>query len=205
MPSTDRKRLALMDLIKKKGIVFKRVKLFSKIPSDYYYDIKNLVLEPRGIHLLGELLLKEVTKYGAKSVGGLEMGAVSLATTVVMKSNWSGKYDVGLNGFFIRKEPKQYGLEKKIEGNMIPPVVLIDDVLTSGNSIMGAIEAVRSEGLNVKGVVLVIDREERAREDKPNLLKQNNIKYSSLFKHSDFKSFIEDRLKKKQNQKIKPG
>ena len=121
-----------------------------------------------------------------------------------MKSNWSGKYDVGLNGFFIRKEPKQYGLEKKIEGNMIPPVVLIDDVLTSGNSIMGAIEAVRSEGLNVKGVVLVIDREERAREDKPNLLKQNNIKYSSLFKHSDFKSFIEEKLEeKRQNQGIK--
>jgi orotate phosphoribosyltransferase len=103
---------------------------------------------------------------------------------------------MGLNGFFIRKESKQYGLEKKIEGSVKEPVVIIDDVLTSGKSVMGAIEAVNKEGYTVKGVVFVIDRQEG--EGKPNLLKQNNIKYSSLFKHSDFKSFIEDKLRKKK-------
>ncbi|CAN5542821.1 hypothetical protein BH18THE2_BH18THE2_28300 [soil metagenome] len=67
--------------------------------------------------------MNEIAKYGAKSVGGLEMGAVSLAAAVVMKSTWSGRYDVGLNGFFIRKETKQYGLQRMLEGNVIPPVV----------------------------------------------------------------------------------
>jgi orotate phosphoribosyltransferase len=204
MPLNGNKKLALTDLIKEKGIVFKHVKLFSKVESEYYYDIKNVEFQPEGIHLLGELLLGEIVKYGAKSVGGLEMGAVSLATAVVMKSAWSGKYELGLNGFFIRKETKQYGLEKRIEGNMIPPVVIVDDVLTSGKSVMGAIQAVNNEGHSVKGVVFVIDREEGVEEERQNLLKQNNIKYSSLFKHSDFKSFIEQKLEeKRQNQGIK--
>ena len=205
MPLNYDKKLALMDLIKEKGIVFKRVTLFSKLESEYYYDVKNVEFQPEGIHLLGELLLKEIVKYGAKSVGGLEMGAVALATAVVMKSTWSGRYDVGLNGFFIRKETKQYGLQRRIEGNVIPPVVIVDDVLTSGKSVMGAIEAVNNEGHNVKGVVFVIDREEGVREgeEKPNLLKQNNIKYSSLFRHSEFKPFIEEKIEeKRQNRRI---
>ena len=185
-----------MEIIKEIGIVFRHVKLFSKIESDYYYDIKNVGFQPEGLHLLGELLLGEITKYGAKSVGGLEMGAVSLATAVVIKSTWDGKYDRGLNGFFIRKEPKQYGLEKRIEGNVKSPVVIVDDVLTSGKSVMSAIEAVNKEGYSVKGVVFVIDRQ----EGESNLLKQNNIKYSSLFKHSDFKSFIEMEIKKKKKK-----
>jgi orotate phosphoribosyltransferase len=203
MSLNDAKKLRLMDLIKKTGIVFRHVKLFSRIESDYYYDIKNVGFQPEGLHLLGELLLGEITKYGAKSVGGLEMGAVSLATAVVIKSTWNGKYDIGLNGFFIRKEPKQYGLEKKIEGNVKSPVVIVDDVLTSGKSVMSAIEAVNKEGYSVKGVVFVVDREEGIGERKPNLLKQNNIKYSSLFKHSDFKPFIEEELRKKQQAQSK--
>ncbi|CAN5542935.1 hypothetical protein BH18THE2_BH18THE2_28310 [soil metagenome] len=71
---------------------------------------------------------------------------------------------------------------------------------------MAAIEAVNNEGHSVKGVVFVIDREEGVGdgEEKQNLLKQNNIKYSSLFRHSDFKSFIEEKIKeKRQNKKIK--
>jgi orotate phosphoribosyltransferase len=203
MSLNDTKKLRLMDLIKETGIVFRHVKLFSRIESDYYYDIKNVGFQPEGLHLLGELLLEEITKYGAKSVGGLEMGAVSLATAVVIKSTWNGKYDIGLNGFFIRKEPKQYGLEKKIEGNVKSPVVIVDDVLTSGKSVMSAIEAVNKEGYSVKGVVFVVDREEGIGERKPNLLKQNNIKHSSLFKHSDFKPFIEEKLRKKQQAQSK--
>jgi orotate phosphoribosyltransferase len=85
-------------------------------------------------------------------------------------------------GFFIRKEAKGYGLQKRIEGNMIPPVVIVNDVITSGESVMKSIEAVNAEGITPKGVVCVIDREEAGT---PNVLKQNNIKYSALFKHSE--------------------
>ena len=106
-----------------------------------------------------------------------------------------GKYEKGLNGFFIRKEAKGYGLQKRIEGNMVSPVVIIDDVITSGKSVMDSIEAVNAEEITPRGVVCVIDREE---ESTPNVLKQNNIKYSSLFKHSEFKPFIEQKLEEKR-------
>lgn len=195
--TNNRKTPRLIEFIKKYGIVFNHVKLSSNIETDYYYDLKKVSFHPTGANLLGELLLKEVTKYRARSVGGLEIGAIALATAVVMRSTKLGKYKKGLNGFFIRKNPKTHGLEKKIEGEVIEPVVIVDDVITSGKSVMDAIEAVNKDGFNVKGVVCVIDREE---EGTTNLLKQNNIVYSSLFRHSDFKSFVEERLKKnKQN------
>jgi orotate phosphoribosyltransferase len=198
MPSYDEKRLILMDFIKRHGIVFKPVQLFSGIKSEYYYDIKSIEFQPEGIHLLGELLLREVAKYGAKSVGGMEMGAVPLATAISLTSTINGKYTKGLSVFIIRKGTKHYGLEKKVEGNIVSPVVIVDDVITSGKSIMDTIEALTKEEITAKAVVCVIDREE---EGTPNLLKQNNIKYSSLFKHSDFKPFIEEKLKEKRQNK----
>jgi orotate phosphoribosyltransferase len=195
MPSYDKKRRKLMEIIQKNAIVFQDVQLFSKIKSQYYYDIKRISLQKEGAHLLAELLLSEIYKCGPKSVGGMEMGAVALVTAVVFKSTMDGKYEKGLNGFFIRKEAKGYGLQKRIEGNMIPPVVIVDDVITSGKSVMDSIEAVNAEGVTPKGVVCVIDREEAGT---PNVLKQNNIKYSSLFKHSEFRPFIEQKLEEKR-------
>lgn len=195
MPYYDKKRRKLMEIIQKNAIVFQDVQLFSKIKSQYYYDIKRISLQKEGAHLLAELLLSEIYKYGPKSVGGMEMGAVALVTAVVFKSTMDGKYEKGLNGFFIRKEAKGYGLQKRIEGNMIPPVVIVDDVITSGKSVMDSIEAVNAEGVTPKGVVCVIDREEAGT---PNVLKQNNIKYSSLFKHSEFRPFIEQKLEEKR-------
>jgi orotate phosphoribosyltransferase len=184
-----------MEVIKENAIVFQDVELFSKIKSPYYYDIKRIELQQEGMHLLSELLLTEIAKYGVKSVGGMEMGAVALVTAIVFKSTMYGKYNTGLSGFFVRKEAKNYGLQKRIEGNMIPPVVIVDDVITSGQSVMNSIEAVNKEGVTLKGVVCVIDREE---DSTSNMLKENNIKYSALFKHSEFKSFIEQKLEEKR-------
>ena len=195
MPSYAEKRRNLMEIIQENAIVFQDVQLFSKVKSQYYYDIKRISLQKEGAHLLAEMLLTEIYKYGPKSIGGIEMGAVALVTAVVLKSTMDGKYEKGLNGFFIRKEAKGYGLQKRIEGNMIPPVVIVDDVITSGESVMKSIEAVNAEGITPKGVVCVIDREEAGT---PNVLKQNNIKYSSLFKHSEFKPFIEQKLEEKR-------
>lgn len=183
-----------MEFIKIHGIVFQHVQLFSKVESDYYYDLRKVSLDPNGISLIVELLLKEVKKFGAKSVGGLAAGAIPLATALVIRDSNFGEYQNGLRQFFVRKERKKHGLQKKIEGEVVDPVVIVDDVLTSGSSIMEAIEAVRQQGHNVNGVVCLIDREEKTT---PNLLKKNKIKYTSLFTHSDFKPFIDERIKKK--------
>ena len=195
MPSYDEKRRRLMEIIQGNAIVFQDVQLFSKVKSQYYYDIKRISLQKEGANLLAEMLLTEIYKYGPKSIGGIEMGAVALVTAVVLKSTMDGKYEKGLNGFFIRKEAKGYGLQKRIEGNMISPVVIVDDVITSGESVMKSIEAVNAEGVTPKGVVCVIDREETGTS---NVLKQNNIKYSSVFRHSEFKPFIEQKLQEKR-------
>jgi orotate phosphoribosyltransferase len=195
VPSYAEKRSKLMEIIQQSAIVFQDVQLFSKVKSQYYYDIKRISLQKEGAHLLAEMLLTEIYKYGPKSIGGIEMGAVALVTAVVLKSTMDGTYEKGLNGFFIRKEAKGYGLQKRIEGNMIAPVVIVDDVITSGESVMKSIDAVNAEGVTPKGVVCVIDREEPGTS---NLLKQNNVKYSSVFKHSEFKPFIEQKLEEKK-------
>ena len=195
MPSYDEKRRRLMEIIQENAIVFQDVQLFSKIKSQYYYDIKRISLQKEGANLLAEMLLTEIYKYGPKSIGGIEMGAVALVTAVVLKSTMDGKYEKGLNGFFIRKEAKGYGLQKRIEGNMIAPVVIVDDVITSGESVMKSIDAVNAERVTPKGVVCAIDREETGTS---NVLKQNNIKYSSVFRHSEFKPFIEQKLQEKR-------
>jgi orotate phosphoribosyltransferase len=185
-------RPRLKELIRKYGIEFRHVKLSSSKETDYYYDIKKVAFHPKGIHLLGDLLLTEIAKYRPKSVGGLEIGAAPLTTSVIIKSTEDWKYRNGLNGFLIRKNPKKHGLEKKIEGILDSPVVIVDDVVTSGQSIKDAIDAVNDEGFSVNGVVCVIDREE---EGTVNVLKENNIRYTALFQHSEFKPFIEERLR----------
>ena len=139
--------------------------------------------------------MEEVKKFGAKSVGGLADGSIPISTALIMKDSNFGEYSNGLRQFFVRKERKKHGLQKRIEGEVIDPIVIVDDVLTSGRSIMEAINAVMHEGHDIKGVVCIIDREEKST---PNVLKENKIKYTSLFTHSDFKHFIENRLKEKQ-------
>ena len=185
-----------MDFIREHGIVFRHVTLSSNKESEYYYDLKRVVLHPDGAHLLADLLLEEIAKYSPKSVGGLELGAVPLVTAIAMKSTMNGRSGVGIKSFIVRKNPKKHGLEKKIEGEIEPPIVVVDDVITSGNSVLDAVTAVVEEGFNVAHTVCVIDREE---DGITNVLKERRIKYSSLFTHLYFKSFIEERLRENQH------
>ena len=189
------KEQALKDIVKKKGIVVHdKITLSSGEESDYYYDLKKISLDPEAIDIIGDLLLEHIVlRYGnVKSVGGLASGAVPLVTAIVMKSVGNGG---GINGFFVRKERKPHGLQKIIEGEIIPPVVIVDDVVTTGLSIRLVIDAVTGAGFDVKGVFTLLDREEN------NGLK-NVIECFSLLKHSDFKSYIEEQKKKNKNAKI---
>jgi orotate phosphoribosyltransferase len=99
-------------------------------------------VDPKGANLLGDLLEKEVEKYHAKSVGGLESGAIQSSSVVY---NSFGK--------------KRNG-QKRIEGYLIKPVVVVEDVITKGKSVMQAIEAIREERVNIAGVVCVVDRQD---------------------------------------------
>jgi orotate phosphoribosyltransferase len=192
----DDKKKRLVEIIKDKGIVFQHVKLSSDIQTDYYYDFKTVLYDGEGLSLTCDLMLELITsKFSAtKSIGGLEIGSIPLTTSIVMKSTEYGRYKEGLTGFTIRKIAKIHGLLKRIEGKPRQPVVVVDDVLTTGNSIWEAIQVLRDGDYRINGVVCVMDREEGT----TNVLKDRKVKYYSLFKHSDFKPFIDEQLRKRE-------
>jgi orotate phosphoribosyltransferase len=180
----------LKQLIQEKCIkvLDRSITLSSGETTYYYYDIKGL-FNGEGLNLVGELLLTEVLKFNPKSVGGLEVGSIPLIS-VIVALGYTSYTNRGPSGFYVRKSVKEHGLQKKIEGTLQDPVVIVEDVMTTGTSIRMAIDAVKEQGASVSGVVCVVDR-----QDPRNVIK-DNIPCSSLFTHSEFQNFIEQLLSK---------
>jgi orotate phosphoribosyltransferase len=133
--------------------------------------------------LTGELLAELIAGDAeTKAVGGLEMGAVPIALSIAMKSHEKGRR---LDAFFVRKEVKDHGTAKLIDGNFAPgsKVVILEDVTTTGGSAMKAVKAVRDQGGKVDTIVTIVDRLEGAREN----LKKEGLELVSLFTNDDFK------------------
>lgn len=145
----------------------KEVKLASGRTSTYYFNLKPTMLDAEGAHLIATLILEAIGGLRADLIGGLEMGAVPIASAVAALSHAAGR---PINAFFVRKEAKAHGTQSLIEG--LPDgeslkgkrVVIVEDVTTTGASAIKAAEAVRAEGAEVVGVVTVIDRQEGAGE-----------------------------------------
>jgi len=186
----DEKRKRLKDIIRERGIVIKDITLSSNRKSKFYYDIKSIVSEPDGAVLIGELMLSEILKIQPKtrSVGGLESGAIAISTAIVC-SSFQFEPTKRVSGFFVRKSVKTHGLEKMIEGIVETPVTVVDDVITSGKSVLDVVFALRNQGIYNINIMSVIDR-----ETKENLLSQNNMQFHSLFRHSEFADFIDSKL-----------
>ncbi|EKD41261.1 MAG: hypothetical protein ACD_73C00787G0001 [uncultured bacterium] len=171
----------LKELLLEKSFEKRKVILASGRESDFYFDSKQTSLHPEGAFLLGKLFYDLIRKEfpEAQAVGGPTLGADPLATAVAIASHLS--QDKKLPAFIIRKEPKKHGTQAWIEGvkNLSEgmPVVILEDVLTSGGSAKLAIEKARESGLAVKGVCVVVDREEGGREN----IEIMNIPVVSLF------------------------
>lgn len=187
---SETKKKRLMEKIKSEAIVTCKdhITLSSGEKTHFYYDIKKIMGDPESLDLISELMFDEVRKLKARSVGGLEIGAIPISTGIILKARDN---DTMITSFTVRKKAKEHGMKNVIEGNLIPPVVIVDDVITKGRSVKEAMDAVRDMGKSVKGVVAIIDREEK----KSNILKRNRIKYTTLFKHAEFKEFIEEKLR----------
>jgi len=133
--------------------------LSSGAKTNFYLDAKQITYHPNGVGLVGRSVLAAIRPFGVQAVGGLTMGA----DAIVASSIWAG-LEAGLQipGFVVRKEAKKHGLEKWIEG--INPkslrVAIVDDVITSGNSVLKAVDAAREAGAKVEVVVGLIDRQE---------------------------------------------
>lgn len=182
---TDKEK-RLLELLKTRS--FKRAKpgerfrLASGESSDYFIDGKMTVVSPQGARLIGEVIYDRTKDAKLDAIGGLQVGAVPLATAAVIAYHDHGR---DIEGFWVREEVKSHGTQKKIEGGLRPGmrVAIVDDVFTKGGSALKAVEAVRELGCHVVLVLALVDRLCGAEE----LFKRNDISdYRCVFTIRDF-------------------
>ena len=152
----DSTRAILVAELREHALVIGEVVLSSGQTAQYYIDAKRALLRPAGYRAAGELVAAEAKERGASAVGGMTMGADPLACAAI-----GAEGGAILVAFFVRKERKEHGLQRWIEGPLLEPgtsCLVVEDVVTTGGSTVKAIERVREEGLAVAGVVSVVDR-----------------------------------------------
>jgi len=155
-------------------------KLASGKISNIYIDCRKTTKNARGAYLIGNIIYDKISDLGVDAIGGLTMGADPVADAVAYTSVLKGKL---INSFSIRKKAKEYGLKKVIEGDVKngDRVVIVDDVATTGQSTIEAIENARAGGLHVLKVIILVDRQEGGRE---NILK-HNVDYEAILTKQD--------------------
>jgi orotate phosphoribosyltransferase len=146
----------LLAELREHALVIGDVTLASGRTASYYVDAKRALLRPAGLRAAGELIAAEAAERGASAVGGMTMGADPLACAAIAADDGDG-----LVAFFVRKERKEHGLQRWIEGPVLEQgtkCLVVEDVVTTGGSTVQAIERIREEGLEVAGVTSVVDR-----------------------------------------------
>ncbi len=137
-------------------------KLTSGRRSSFYVNVKSLMFEPRPLALLGEELFMEIDRiFGVVGcVGGMELGSVPLTSAISMYSYAMGPKCQPLPHFVVRKAKREHGTGSQIEGVCTGDIILVDDVLTTGGSLVRTSNVLQEAGLTVKGAIVVVDREE---------------------------------------------
>jgi orotate phosphoribosyltransferase len=147
-------RMRLVKALREHALVIGEVVLTSGRTAQYLVDAKRAILLRAGFDPLAELVAAYASQWGATAVGGMTMGADPIACAAL-----AGGADV--KAFFVRKETKQHGLARRIEGPLLDPAdrcLLVEDVVTTGGSTIRALEALREEGHEVCGVLAICDR-----------------------------------------------
>ena len=159
-------RERLLGLLRTHAFAERDVVLASGQRSNFYVDCKTVSLDAEGSFWIGLLFRRviELMAPDAGAVGGLTLGADPLATAVAVASFQAGR---PLHAFIVRKEPKGHGtgqwLEAAARVDAARPVVILEDVVTTGGSTIKAIERATASGLKVAGVVALVDRLEGGR------------------------------------------
>lgn len=165
-PMTDRQSLRqrLRDLLCERSLTRGDFVLASGRRSTFYIDARRTTMSGEGLALIGALSLERLAARGwaPQAVGGLTLGADPVAYAIAAAARTRG---LALDAFTVRKQPKTHGTGKRIEGCFQPgaPVVIVEDVITTGHSTQDAIVAVESQGGRVLGVLAVVDREDGGR------------------------------------------
>ena len=187
MTESNGARDRLVEIVRRRSFSKgQETKLVSGRSSSFYFNMKPSMLDPEGGHLIASLILKTLQGADVDLIGGLEMGAVPLAVAVAVTSQITGW---PLRAFFVRKQAKEHGAKKLVEG-LAPGeslegrrVAILEDVTTTGGSAMKAIEAAKAEGASIVRVVTVVDRLEGAAE----AFKAAGIPFAALLTVADFR------------------
>jgi orotate phosphoribosyltransferase len=151
----DAAKQTLLAELREHSLVLGEVTLSSGAVAQYYVDARRTLMRPAGFRAAGELIAAAATAAGASAVGGPVMAAIPLACAAIAVPGGDD-----LVGFFVRKDRKDHGLQRWVEG----PVeagercLVVEDTVTSGGSTVGAIERILEQGLEVAAVLSVVDR-----------------------------------------------
>jgi orotate phosphoribosyltransferase len=186
MADTSAVRNRLIEIVNKRSFsTGGETKLVSGRSTTFYFNMKPTMLDPEGGHLIATLILDALEGSDVDLIGGLEMGAVPLAVAVAVSSQIKGW---PLRAFFVRKQAKEHGAKKLVEG-LAPGesvegkrIVVLEDVTTTGGSAMKAIEALKAEGAAIDRVITVVDRLEGAADT----FKAAGVPFSALLTAADF-------------------
>lgn len=165
--------------------------------SDVYIDVKKTALSAEAMELIGFAYFRELKLEPIDAIGGMTLGADPIAYAAALVSTMNGKY---LDAFVIRKEPKKHGTMQWIEGNVKPGawVCIVEDVVTTGESTIKAIERAREAGLQVRRVLAFVDREEGGAERIKEVAK---CRVDAIFTKSDLMELYKKHNPKKEEKK----
>ena len=177
-------RERLFELLRTRSFQQKRFVLTSGRESDFFIDCKQAVLSAEGHALVGELMLGALGELpGTDAVAGVELGGCPLASAVALTSYQRGR---PLDAVYVRKDAKEHGSKRVLEGNThLPPgaaVALLEDVVTTGGSTLKAAAKLTDAGYRVTGVVVIVDRLEGGRE----AIEAAGFKVVPLYTRKDF-------------------
>lgn len=148
-------------LLADRALIVGPVTLSNGSVSNHYFDCKKVTLSSDGAELVGDAVVDEIEKLGVKpcAIGGLTTGADPIIGAAMMRARERG---LKIDGFYVRNEAKSHGTRKLVEN--APPrgtkVVIVDDVVTLGGSVIKAIEGAQREGCDVVAVITIVDRKE---------------------------------------------
>ncbi len=179
--SPDKPRL--VELVKELAVVHGKVTLSSGIEADYYVDLRRATLHHEAAPLIGKVMLDLIDSANLghiDAVGGLTMGADPVATAILHQAAARGRV---LNAFVVRKQAKQHGMARQVEGPDVAGknVVVLEDTSTTGASPLTAAEALQNAGANVLAIATVVDRNTGAKE----AIESKGFRYYSAISLSD--------------------
>jgi orotate phosphoribosyltransferase len=148
---------ALIAVVREKALQFGNFTLASGKKAAYYLDCRKITLDSAGANLVAEGILDVLGDTLPDAVGGMAIGADPITAAVITVAGQRGH---SLKGFIVRKEAKQHGQGRLVEGPVQPgeTAVILEDVVTTGGSSLAAIERAEQFGLSVQGVVALVDR-----------------------------------------------